>query len=48
MSRDPATLDRLVQATNPNGWRPLKQRPGFAGWSDDYASIIPLLRGLTK
>jgi SAM-dependent methyltransferase len=48
MSRDPATLERLVQATNPQGWQPLKQRPGFAGWSDDYASIIPLLKGLTN
>jgi SAM-dependent methyltransferase len=47
MSRDPATLDRLVALTDPNGWESLKERPGFGGWSDDYSSIIPLLKGLT-
>ncbi|HEX8573979.1 MAG TPA: fused MFS/spermidine synthase [Allosphingosinicella sp.] len=24
-------------------WRPLRGRPGFPGWTDDYASILPLL-----
>ncbi|HEY7810151.1 MAG TPA: fused MFS/spermidine synthase [Allosphingosinicella sp.] len=24
-------------------WRPIVGRPGFPGWSDDYATIIPLL-----
>ena len=47
MSRDPATLDRLVALTDPNGWETLQERPGFDGWSDDYSSIIPLLKGLT-
>jgi spermidine synthase len=25
------------------GWRKLRARPGFEGWTDDYASILPLL-----
>ena len=25
-------------------WKPLTPRPGFAGWTDDYASILPLLK----
>ncbi len=48
MSRDPAMLERLVRTSNRQDWRPLKERRGFAGWSDDYASIIPLLKGLTN
>jgi SAM-dependent methyltransferase len=48
MSRDPATLGRLVSLTDPDGWQPLEQRPGFAGWTDDYASILPLLKKLTN
>jgi hypothetical protein len=24
-------------------WRSLERRPGFAGWTDDYASILPIL-----
>ncbi|HEV2747357.1 MAG TPA: fused MFS/spermidine synthase [Allosphingosinicella sp.] len=28
-------------------WEDLKERPGFAGWSDDFASILPLIEGWT-
>lgn len=27
------------------GWRPLYRYPGFTAWSDDYATILPLLKG---
>ena len=47
LSRDPATLSRMVEVTDPEGWQALERRPGFAGWTDDYASILPLLKGLT-
>jgi SAM-dependent methyltransferase len=45
MARDPAALERLREASGADGflWRPLKARPGFAGWTDDHASILPLL-----
>lgn len=46
MSRDPATLAKLT-GRSPKQWRDLEERPGFAGWTDNYASILPLLKGLT-
>lgn len=42
LSHDPATLAALTKG-NP-GWQPLKQRPGFAPWTDDHSSILPLLK----
>lgn len=42
LSRHPATLAALTKG-NP-GWQPLKQRPGFAPWTDDHSSILPLLK----
>jgi spermidine synthase len=46
MSRNPAVLERVVQESGADAvhWQPLEAREGFAGWSDDYASIIPILR----
>jgi SAM-dependent methyltransferase len=45
MARDPQALERLKEASGADSylWRPLKRRPGFAGWTDDHASILPLL-----
>ena len=48
LSRDPAILDSLVRTSPKPGWQSLRASPDFPGWSDDYASIIPLLRGLTQ
>jgi spermidine synthase len=45
MSRNPVALDSLIFASAREGdWRKLRPRAGFPGWSDDYASILPLLR----
>ncbi|MDQ3140169.1 MAG: fused MFS/spermidine synthase, partial [Pseudomonadota bacterium] len=48
LSRDPAALERLkaLSADAATWWQPLLPRPGFAGWSDDYATILPLLKNL--
>jgi SAM-dependent methyltransferase len=47
MTRDEGALRNLLLASGaPAHWKPLEGRPGFAGWSDDYASILPLLVGL--
>jgi len=47
LSRDKVMLDNLVTASRGEGdWQPLAPRTGFGGWSDDYASILPLLRPL--
>jgi hypothetical protein len=42
LSHDPAVLNRLV--ARGGGWRPLGAWPGFHAWTDDYASVIPVLR----
>jgi SAM-dependent methyltransferase len=46
LSRNPATIDRLVALSGDDStkWTMLEREPGFAGWSDDYASIIPILK----
>jgi spermidine synthase len=45
MSQSPATMAALgaSSADDAHLWKRLRPRPGFAGWSDDYASILPLL-----
>ena len=42
MTRDPWTL-ALVAGENAE-WKKLRARPGFAAWTDDYATILALLR----
>ncbi|MEA3034571.1 MAG: hypothetical protein QOH04_330 [Sphingomonadales bacterium] len=50
MSRDGATLSVLRQTSGPDAWRwrAWRPRPGFAGWTDDHASILPLLEDWRK
>jgi hypothetical protein len=45
LSRDRESLFalRIFSADDAHLWRPLIARPGFSGWSDDHASILPLL-----
>jgi spermidine synthase len=44
MTRDRQTMENLIMASGaPKSWKALSTRPGFAGWTDDYASILPLL-----
>jgi SAM-dependent methyltransferase len=47
MSPDAEALERLKQASGPDriNWKPLKPWPGFEGWTDDHASILPILEG---
>jgi SAM-dependent methyltransferase len=46
LSRNPQAIDRLVQASGEDSfeWEMLEPRRDFAGWTDDYASILPLIR----
>ncbi|MBM7406358.1 MULTISPECIES: fused MFS/spermidine synthase [Sphingomonas] len=39
------SFGRLVRSDA--GWRALRREPGLAPWTDDYASIVPVLRGVT-
>ncbi|MBB6505588.1 SAM-dependent methyltransferase [Sphingomonas endophytica] len=41
MTRDPWTL--ALVAGDEGDWKNLVRRPGFTPWTDDYASILPLL-----
>jgi SAM-dependent methyltransferase len=45
LSRDPATLDRLIALSGDDAayWEEVEPRPGFEGWSDDHASILPII-----
>ncbi len=44
LSDDPATLAALARAAGPGQWRTLDREPGFAPWTDDRASILPLIQ----
>ncbi len=45
LSRNPATLSRLVEMSGDDSiyWEVVEPTPGFAGWSDDHASILPII-----
>ncbi|WP_374942286.1 spermidine synthase [Sphingomonas sp.] len=43
LTRDPRTMAALTQG-DPD-WAPLRGRAGFVGWTDDYSTILPLLKG---
>jgi hypothetical protein len=44
MSPSPETIDRLVASSPGDDWRPLSNPVGSREWTDNYASIIPLLK----
>jgi SAM-dependent methyltransferase len=49
MTRDQQMLANLMDASGASAtWLDLNSRPGFPGWTDDYATIIPLLEGLNR
>jgi SAM-dependent methyltransferase len=45
LSRSPETLNRLYQLSGNDSvyWEVLEPTPGFSGWSDDHASILPII-----
>ena len=43
MSRDPATVKRLLAAGGGETWTEVRSRPGFEPWTDDYATVLPLI-----
>ncbi len=44
LTHDGTMLARL--AARGGGWRPLKPYPDFTPWTDDYASVLPVMRAL--
>jgi hypothetical protein len=43
LSQSPVTIARLA-AEDPADWQAVRARPGFRAWSDDHASLLPLIR----
>lgn len=45
LSRNPDTLNRLYRLSGTDSvyWEVLEPTPGFSGWSDDHASILPII-----
>ena len=49
MSRDKRKLDDMIAASDAKTmWWALEPRKGFGGWTDDFASILPLLKDWTN
>jgi hypothetical protein len=48
LAQDPAMLDLLKKASGTDEWRALVPRAGFRGWTDDHASILPLLKPIRE
>ena len=42
LSQSPQTLDGLVRGSG-RQWEALTPRPGFAPWTDDHSSVLPLI-----
>jgi spermidine synthase len=42
LSPSPETLERLIK-DSAERWDPLESRQGFAPWTDDHASVLPLI-----
>ena len=42
LSPSPDTIDQLVGSSQAK-WTPLAPRPGFKPWTDDHASVLPLI-----
>ena len=44
LARSPEALARFVERTGAAKWRDTKRRDGFPGWTDDFASILPVIK----
>jgi hypothetical protein len=44
LARNPERLNALVAASGADLWQTLPARDGFEAWSDNYASILPILK----
>ncbi len=44
LARDPQAFSAFLQRTGSAKWAPTQRRPGFSGWTDDFASILPVIK----
>jgi SAM-dependent methyltransferase len=42
-----AMEDMIALSGQPKAWKKLRTKPGFEGWTDDYASILPILEEIS-
>ena len=49
VTRDEGAMLRFTEETGNSGnWMPLEEREGLAGWSDSFASVLPVLKPFWK
>lgn len=45
LSRDRQVMDQVTEeSAKMTSWEDVARRPGFSGWTDDYSTILPLLK----
>lgn len=44
LSPSAETMEKLVSGSGRDKWNALPPRPGFSAWTDDHASILPILK----
>ena len=44
LARDRRAFLAFLKRTGSAKWSPAKRRPGFDGWTDDFASILPVIK----
>ena len=44
LTRSPARLAQVEAATGPTNWLPLPTEEGVTPWSDDFASVLPVIK----
>ncbi|UVO53415.1 spermidine synthase [Sphingomonas sp. SUN039] len=44
LARDPAVFAAFIDRTGASKWVATKRRAGFNGWTDDFASILPVIK----
>ncbi len=44
LTPDRLTLDGLLRNSGGEQWRSLRERSGFAAWTDDHSSVLSVLR----
>lgn len=44
LTRTPEVMARLEAASPPGSWQPAEERAGLAPWTDDFASILPVIK----
>lgn len=46
LSRDPAMVEKMIgdSAKDRSSWQSLARQPGFRPWTDDFASVLPILK----